>query len=236
MKKRAFIVALDGPSGAGKSTLARELAKRLDFLWVDTGAIYRCLGLAVLRAHGKLPKQREGVLSLLPKLNMCFQPRECRVFLNEEDVSEAIRKPEVSLLTSELSAWPEVRAALLEYQRALALAAPRGVILDGRDIGTVVFPDADLKFFVTATPEERARRRQKELAAQGVLKSFEEVLGEQEKRDLADSRRVVAPLKQAEDARLKDTSHQSLEQAIDELEREVRRHSLFESTLSRHLC
>jgi len=224
MKQRALIIAVDGPSGAGKSTLARELAKRFHFLWIDTGAIYRCFCLAVLRAHGGIPARREELLSLLPNLDIRFQREETRVFLNEEDVSEAIRKPEVSLLTSELSAWPEVRTALLEYQRALARAAPQGAILDGRDIGTVVFPDADIKFFVTASPEERARRRQKELALQGVPKTFEEVLFEQNKRDLADSRRELAPLKQAEDARLIDTSNQSLEQAIEGLAREVRRY------------
>jgi cytidylate kinase len=215
---------LDGPSGAGKSTLARELAKRLHFLWIDTGAIYRCFGLAVLRLHGGLPLQREDALSLLPSLNIRFQQEGHRVFLNGEDVSEAIRKPEVSLLASELSAWPEIRTALLEEQRALARAAPQGAVLDGRDIGTVVFPDADLKFFVTATPEERARRRQKELAAQGISKTFDDVFLEQNKRDLADSQREVAPLKQAEDARLMDTSEQNLEQAIDGLEYEVRRY------------
>jgi len=223
MKKRPFIIALDGPSGAGKSTLARELAKRFHFLWIDTGALYRCFGLAVLRAHGGLPAQREDVLSLLSKLNIRFQREDNRIFLNEEDVSEAIRRPEISLLTSELSAWPEVRAALLECQKALALAAPQGAILDGRDIGTVVFPDADIKFFITAAPEERARRRQQEWAAQGVLKTFEEVFLEQSRRDLADSQRAVAPLKQAEDARWVDTSGQSLEQAMEGLEREIRR-------------
>jgi cytidylate kinase len=216
------MIALDGPSGAGKSTLARELARRLDFLWVDPGAIYRCFGLAVLRAHGRFPAQRENVLSLLSNLEIRFQQEGCRVFLNEEDVSEAIREPEVSLLTSELSAWPEVRSALLGYQRALALAAPRGVILDGRDIGTVVFPDADLKFFITAAPEERARRRQKELAERGILKTFDEVFEAQGRRDLADSRREFAPLKQAEDARLLDTSNQSLQQVMDGLEHEIR--------------
>jgi len=223
MKKRPFIVALDGPSGAGKSTLARELAKRLQFLWIDTGAIYRCLSLAVLRAHGGVPAQRESISSLVSNLRIRFQQEGHRVFLNEEDVSEAIRKPELSLLTSELSAWPEVRAALLEYQKTLALSAPRGAILDGRDIGTVVFPDADIKFFITASPQERAQRRQKELAAQGILKTVDEVLLEQNKRDLADSQRAFAPLKQAEDALLMDTSEQSLEQAIDGLEREMRR-------------
>lgn len=222
MKTRPFIVALDGPSGAGKSTLARELAKRLHFLWIDTGALYRCIGLAAWRAHGGLPVQRERVLSLLPSLRISFGQGH-RVFLNGEDVSEAIRRPEVSLLASELSAWPEIRAALLEEQRALALAAPRGAVLDGRDIGTVVFPDADLKFFVTASPEERARRRQKELATQGISKTVEEVLSEQNQRDLADSGRVFAPLRQAEDALLMDTSEQSLEQATGGLEREVRR-------------
>ncbi|MCL2177878.1 MAG: (d)CMP kinase [Proteobacteria bacterium] len=227
MKRRPFIVALDGPSGAGKSTLARELSKRLGFLWVDTGAIYRCFGLAVWRAYGGgvgLLAQREGILSLLSALHMGFGEGGCRVFLNGEDVSEAIRKPEVSLLTSELSAWPEVRAALLGYQRTLALAASRGVILDGRDIGTVVFPDADLKFFITAVAEERARRRQRELAGQGIEKTVEEVFSEQGKRDRADSQRVFAPLRQAEGAHILDTSEQSLEQVIDGLEREVRRH------------
>ncbi|MCL2011844.1 MAG: (d)CMP kinase [Cystobacterineae bacterium] len=221
MKKPAFIVALDGPSGAGKSTLARELARRLDFLWIDTGAIYRCFGLAVLRAHGGVGAQRENILNLLSKLNICFQQEGSRIFLNEEDVTQAIRRPEVSLLTSELSAWPEVRAALLEYQRALALAAPRGVILDGRDIGTVVFPEADLKFFITAIPRERARRRQEELAAQGIFKTFDEVFLEQDKRDLADSQRKLAPLKQAEDALLVDTSDQSFQQVVDGLELEI---------------
>jgi len=228
MKKRPFIVALDGPSGAGKSTLAKELAKRLGFDWLDTGALYRCLGLAVWRAYGgggEYLSQREGVIRLLSELDMVFEEGSRRIFLNGEDVSEEIRRPEVSWVTSELSAWPEVRTALLGYQRGLALAASRGVILDGRDIGTVVFPDADIKFFITATAEERARRRHREWEGKGVVKTVEEVFAEQGKRDLADSQREFAPLKQAEDARLWDTSEQSLQQVADGLEYEIRRHS-----------
>ncbi|ACL65777.1 cytidylate kinase [Anaeromyxobacter dehalogenans 2CP-1] len=224
---RPFIVAIDGPAGAGKSTASRQLAARLGFAMVDTGAIYRTVALAAT-LRGIALDDDAGLGQLLPLLAIRFAPSGQpgggqRVLLGEEDVSVEIRTPPMSLGASKVSARPVVRAGLLELQRRLALAAEnRGAVLEGRDIGTVVFPDADAKFFLVATPEERARRRHAELLAKGDGSTFEEVLADQLKRDRQDSEREIAPLRPAEDAVVVDTSGTPLEAVVDALAREVR--------------
>jgi len=219
---RPFIVAVDGPAGAGKSTASRALAARLAFAMVDTGAIYRAVALAASRA-GMAYDDDAALEVLLPGLALRFAPPTApgegqRVLLGDEDVSAAIRTPPMSLGASAVSARPVVRAGLLELQRRLALAPEHlGAVLEGRDIGTVVFPDADAKFFLTASPEERARRRHAELAARGDPTSYAEVLADQLRRDKADSERAIAPLRPAEDALVLDSSGLSLEGVVQRL-------------------
>lgn len=202
---KSFDVAIDGPSGAGKSSLARRCAAELGFLYVDTGAIYRTVGLAALR-RGLNTKNEAEIAAILPELEirMGYQDGEQRMFLNGEDVSREIRMPEVSMAASDVSAHGAVRSYLLEMQRKLA--RENCVIMDGRDIGTVVLPDAKLKIYLTASPEARAERRRKELAAKGVETSFEQVLEDIRQRDWQDMNRQVAPLRRAEDAVLVDTT------------------------------
>ncbi len=201
-----FAIAIDGPSGAGKSTLAKKLAERLGIIYVDTGAIYRTVGCYVKR-KGVDPKDAAAVAALLPeiKVELCFGEDGLQhMMLCGEDVTTEIRLPEMSLYASDVSAHPEVRAFLLEMQRSLARTYC--VIMDGRDIGTVVLPDAELKVFLTAAVEERARRRHKELTERGTPEPYEKVLEEMKQRDYNDSHRAAAPLKQAEDAVLLDTT------------------------------
>ncbi len=207
---KSFDVAIDGPSGAGKSSLARRCAAELGFLYVDTGAIYRTVGLAALR-RGLDTKNETEVAAILPELEirMGYVEGEQRMFLNGEDVSREIRMPEVSMAASDVSAHGSVRSYLLEMQRKLA--RENCVIMDGRDIGTVVLPDAKLKIYLTASAEARAERRRKELVEKGVETSFEEVLQDIIKRDEQDMNREVAPLRQAEDAVLVDTTYIDLE-------------------------
>ena len=207
-------VAIDGPSGAGKSTLARSVAARLNFLYVDTGAIYRTIGYAVWR-KGIDPRDRSAVVAVLPDLEICLtygtdglQHME----LNGMDVTAEIRLPEVSRYASLVSAYPEVRAYLLEMQRQLA--RENSVVMDGRDIGTVVLPDATVKIFLTATPEARATRRWKEYQAKGIDTPYEEVLADVKQRDYQDTHRAAAPLKRADDAVLLDTSELDFEQSL----------------------
>jgi cytidylate kinase len=223
---RPFIVAIDGPAGAGKSTAARRLAARLGFAMVDTGAIYRAVALSATRAGVALDDDaRLG--PVLATVQIRFEPpsREGegqRVLLDGEDVSQAIRTPQMSLGASAVSARPVVRAALLGLQRQLATApANAGAVLEGRDIGTVVFPDADAKFFLTASPEVRARRRHAELTAKGDAATYEAVLADQLKRDRDDSARAVAPLRPAADAVQVDTSGLSLDDVVELVAREV---------------
>ena len=199
-------IAIDGPSGAGKSTLARRLAKELGFLYVDTGAIYRTVGLAVCR-RGIDPADEEGVAALLPELSVSMNYGDDglqQMLLDGEDVTEAIRQNEISGYASKVSPIPAVRDFLLEMQRRLA--REHDVIMDGRDIGTVVLPQADLKIYLTAEPEDRARRRYRELLERGQQASFEQVLQEVAERDHRDRSREIAPLRQAEDAVLVDTT------------------------------
>jgi cytidylate kinase len=226
MRGRPFIVAIDGPAGAGKSSTSRLVATRLGFAMVDTGAIYRTVALAATRAGIALDDDpRLGVL--LPAVVIRFAPRPGggqRVLLGDEDVSEAIRTPPMSLGASAVSARPVVRAGLLDLQRRLATAPENaGAVLEGRDIGTVVFPDADAKFFLTAAPEVRARRRFAELQAKGDPSTFEQVLTDQLKRDRDDSSRAVAPLVPARDAVVVDTSGRSLDDVVEALVGAVRK-------------
>ena len=199
-------IAIDGPSGAGKSTLARSVAAKLGYLYVDTGAIYRTIAYHTYES-GIDPKDEDRVLAALPGLDirLTHGPEGLQhMLLNGRDVTKDIRLPEVSLRASAVSAYPGVRAFLLEMQRQLARS--NNVIMDGRDIGTVVLPDADVKIFLTASAEARARRRMAELEQRGTPQPFETILREIEERDYNDSHRAAAPLKQAEDAVLLDTT------------------------------
>lgn len=213
-----FIVAIDGPAGAGKSTVARLVANRLGFALVDTGAIYRCVALAALSRKIDLDDEEAlGALAESLQIDFHFQDDANRVSLDGQDVTDAIRTPECSRAASRVSARPPVRAALLELQRRLARTAPSGAVLEGRDIGTVVFPDAPLKIFLTASAEERARRRFEELRAKGSGVEFADVLNDQMARDHEDTSREVAPLKPADDAVLYDTSARSTDEVVSDL-------------------
>ncbi len=215
MTETHFSVAIDGPSGAGKSTIAKAVAERFGFIYVDTGAIYRTVGLATQRA-GIDPQDTDAVIALLPALDIAFAHGDDglqHMFLNGEDVSALIRTPEISMYASKVSAIPEVRAFLMEMQRSMARRT--SVIMDGRDIGTVVLPDAALKIFLTASAEARAERRYKELIEKGQSVTFDEVLRDMAQRDENDTTRAAAPLRAAEDAVLLDTSTLSLAESID---------------------
>ena len=210
-------IAIDGPSGAGKSTLAKSLAEKLGYLYVDTGAIYRTIGLYMYEADID-PKDEAAVLAALPEIEIRLSHGEDglqRMTLNDCDVTEAIRLPHISLCASAVSAHPGVREFLLEMQRELART--HNVIMDGRDIGTVVLPQAQVKVFLTASPEARAKRRMKELEQRGTPQPFEEVLRDIQQRDYNDSHRAAAPLKQAEDAVLLDTTELNFAQSEEAL-------------------
>ncbi len=210
-------IAIDGPAGAGKSTLARQVAAALGYLYVDTGAIYRTLGLAALR-RGVDPQDGAAVVALLKDSTIDLRHGGDglqRMYLNGEDVSRDIRLPEVSRYASGVSAIPEVRAYLMDMQRDLALR--NDVVMDGRDIGTVVLPSADVKVFLTASPEERARRRWEELRQRGTPEDYEEVLRDLVERDAKDTQRAAAPLRRAEDAVEVDTTGCSLEESLERL-------------------
>jgi cytidylate kinase len=215
----APIVAIDGPAGAGKSTVARQLARRLGFTIIDTGAIYRSVALAARRAAVDW-EDDEGLRRLLDAgLDITF--RDDRVLLRGEDVTDAIRAPEMSRGASVVSARPIVRQKLLQLQRDLGRASPRGSVLEGRDIGTVVFPDADVKFFLTASDEARAQRRHAELMERGVSVPLSEVLADQRRRDRDDSERSIAPLRAASDAIVVDTTGFELDEVVERCFREA---------------
>lgn len=210
-------IAIDGPSGAGKSTISRKAAEIFGFIYVDTGAIYRTIGLAS-KTRGISLDDKAAVMEMLTKLNIELKYNESgeqHMYLDGKDVSRDIRLPEVSMLASKVSAIPEVRAFLVDMQRDMA--KKYDVIMDGRDIGTVILPDADLKIFLTADVNDRAQRRYEELRTKGMLKPFDEVLAEMKQRDEQDTLRAAAPLKAAEDAVMLDTSGNTLEQSIAEV-------------------
>ncbi|MBR4472285.1 MAG: (d)CMP kinase [Oscillospiraceae bacterium] len=214
MKNSPISVAIDGPSGAGKSSLARKCASAFGFLYADTGAIYRTVGLAAYR-RGVDRKDSAAIEKMLPAISVSLrynEEGEQRMFLDGEDVSEEIRKPEISICASDVSALPVVRSYLMQTQRTLA--KENNVIMDGRDIGTVVLPNADLKIFLTASPEARAQRRMKELQEKGIPCVFEDVLKDILYRDEQDSSRAAAPLRRADDAVLVDTTELNFDESF----------------------
>jgi CMP/dCMP kinase len=223
VKRRPFIVAIDGPAGAGKSTVSRLLARRLGFALVDTGAIYRCVALQAMR-EGLAFDDDARLGTLLGHIHVAFRmvDGENRVYLDGSDVSTEIRAPAMSMAASAVSSRPVVRAGLLQLQRRLALEASDGAILEGRDIGTVVFPDADAKFFLEASPGVRARRRFEELFQRGTESTLDAVLTEQNKRDHDDASRAVSPLRPAEDAERVDSSALPLSEVVRALEATIR--------------
>ena len=208
-----YAIAIDGPAGAGKSTIAKVLAKELGLIYVDTGALYRTVGYYTT-GRGITLEDIDGITAALSDLtvDLKYVDGVQRVFANGEDVSDYIRTPAISMAASAVSAIPAVRAYLLNTQRDIA--AKNSVVMDGRDIGTVILPDAKIKIFLTASPESRAKRRYDELQAKGDPATYEEVLADMVKRDYDDSHRAAAPLKQAEDAVLVDTSGDTLEQSV----------------------
>lgn len=210
---RELIVAIDGPSGAGKSTLSRRLAQALGYVNINTGALYRTVALAATRKQIDLTDEA-ALTRLAQAISIDFVRKESgeRVIFEGEDVSEAIRTPEVSLLTSQVSAYPGVRRAMDELQRKMGSRG--GVVLEGRDIGTVVFPHAEVKFFLNASAEERGRRRYEELKARGIRVELEKTVAAVEARDAADSAREHAPLTQAEDALVIDSTAMSIEEVL----------------------
>jgi cytidylate kinase len=218
MAEKKNIVTIDGPSGAGKSTISKLLAARLRYTYLDTGAMYRVVGLQVLRGGLDLEDQgaREKLASLLAALDMTLAPgeegKETRAFLDGEDVSAAIRTPEMAMVASRVSAQAEVRKKLTEMQRTIGNNG--AIVAEGRDMGTVVFPDAMHKFFLDASPMERAKRRQKQLAENGRKIEYQEILAQIQKRDEDDSKRALAPLKPAEDAVIVDSSEMGIEEVV----------------------
>ncbi len=212
-----FCVAIDGPSGVGKSSLAKAAAARYGFLHMDTGAIYRTVGLAASRAKADLSNEG-SVMDVLRKLEIRADygdKGEQRMYLNDEDVTEEIRMPEISTCASKISTLGAVREYLLEMQRAMA--RERSVVMDGRDIGTVVLPDADVKIFLTASAEKRAERRMRQLEAKGTTEDYERVLSDIITRDERDSTRAAAPLVAASDSVHLDTSEMSLNESVEAL-------------------
>ena len=208
-----YAIAIDGPAGAGKSTIARRVAKELELIYVDTGALYRAIGYHVTQ-QGIEPTDAPAVIAALTGLTVSldYVNGEQRVFVNGADVSDYIRTPAISMAASRVSAIPAVREFLLDVQRNMA--ATRSVIMDGRDIGTTILPSADVKVFLTASPESRAQRRYAELQEKGDPATYDEVLADMVKRDYEDTHRETSPLRQAEDAVLVDTSELDLEQSI----------------------
>lgn len=214
--ERELIIAIDGPSGAGKSTLSKLLARALGYLHLDTGAMYRAVALAARRANID-PSDQTALERLCADIDITFarSPGGDRVLLNGEDVSADIRTPEVSLLTSRISAVPAVREAMVRLQRVMGEAG--GVVLEGRDIGTVVFPGAEVKFFLSASARERGRRRYEELKGKGMEVDLETTIVEVEARDAADSARAHSPLVQAVDATPLDSTNMGIEEVLAQM-------------------
>ena len=215
-------VAIDGPAGAGKSTISRKAAAELGYIYIDTGALYRTVGLNALRKGADLQSDDAIIATLTDdvKVVLKFIDGEQRMFLSGEDVSDKIRTPEASMAASRVSAVPKVREYLFDLQKKLA--SENNCVMDGRDIGTVVLPDADVKIFLTASPEARAERRYKELTEKGMDVKLEDVLADMIKRDYDDSHRAIAPLKQADDAILCDTSNIGLQESIELIIRTIK--------------
>lgn len=216
MTKESFQIAIDGPAGAGKSTIAKIAAKKLGFVYIDTGAMYRAMGLFFDR-NGEWPDKPEDIKALAEKadITLKYADGEQRIFLNGEDVSEEIRTEKAGLSASSVSRFPEVREIMVSLQQKLA--GSMNVIMDGRDIGTVVLPDADLKIFLTADVSERARRRMLQLEEKGIKESLDKIEEDIRKRDIQDTTRKASPLKQADDAVLVDTSDISIEETVDSI-------------------
>lgn len=208
-------IAIDGPSGAGKSTIAKTLSRKLGFIYIDTGAMYRAVGLFMIRKGIDIKNEPDRVAEALDEINLSLDYIDGaqHVFLNGEDVSDKIRTPEVSIAASNVAVLPVVRMKLVELQRLFA--AKNNVIMDGRDVGTYILPDAEIKIFLTATVEDRAQRRFEELRQKGIETSYEEVLTDMKYRDKNDSSREFAPLKAAEDAIVVDTTGNILEESIN---------------------
>ncbi len=221
MDKKVINVAIDGPAGAGKSTVSRAAAKAVGYIYVDTGALYRAIGVNALR-NGIDTKDKPAVAASLDgvSVDLVFENGEQKVLLNGENVSAEIRTPPASMAASDVSAVPEVRAFLFDLQRDIA--ARNNCIMDGRDIGTVVLPDAQVKIFLTASPEERAMRRYKELIEKGTKVEYKEVLDDLVQRDYNDSHREIAPLKPAEDGVILDTTGLDLEGSVNEIIRIIK--------------
>lgn len=212
MKK--IIIAIDGPAGSGKSTTARLVAQKLGYIYIDTGAMYRALTLKVIES-GIDPNDESSIIKIAEntKIELLYENGNLKVILDGKDVSEKIRSPEVTSLVSIVSAHPKLRDIMVKKQRELGRNG--GVVMDGRDIGTVVFPDADLKIFMTADVRERAKRRQKELKAQGFNVEIEKLIKEIEERDKFDSTREVGPLKKADDAIEIDTTNLTIDEQVE---------------------
>jgi cytidylate kinase len=221
LQQKKLTIAIDGPSGAGKSTVGRSLAKRLGYIYIDTGAMYRTVALKV-KEESLAPKDENGLYRLASSLQIVFVTKGegTHVLCNGQDVTEAIRSPEISRLASDISMRKVVREALVEKQREMGRGG--GVVLEGRDIGTVVFPDADVKFYLDAEKEERGRRRFKELIEKGMKVSFNETLEEVMKRDHNDMSRDLSPLKKADNAFFIDSTHRTVEEIVEEMVRIVK--------------
>ena len=212
-----FVVAIDGPAGAGKSSVSKAVAQRLGFALVDTGALYRCIGYAALEAGlSEHDDQALGALAQAAEISFVTESEHNRVFLGETEVTGLIRTPRVSAIASKVSAQPAVRAALLEQQRRLGRRPP-GAVLEGRDIGTVVFPDAPLKVFLTATPAERARRRAQDLEAAGEVVDLQALEAQIAERDARDRGRAIAPLKCADDGLELVSDGLTIDQVVDRI-------------------
>ena len=218
-----MIIAIDGPSGAGKSTLGKMLAKKLNLLYLDTGAMYRAVALAVFQAGETIENEKKAAeIAKHSKIELVGEPDSPQIKLNGQDVSDKIRTNEIGQMASVVSSVSEVRKILVEHQRTLGETAPNGCVLDGRDIGTVVFPNADLKFFLTAKPEARARRRYEEDAQRGQISTYEETLAEINRRDERDISREDSPLSIAEDAIIIDTSDLNLREVYKQMLEEIK--------------
>ncbi|MDI6602183.1 MAG: (d)CMP kinase [Thermoanaerobacteraceae bacterium] len=207
-----YIIAIDGPAGAGKSTVARNLAKRLKFTYIDSGAMYRAFTFKIIENNINI-EDKENLVHSLRNTDIKFQ--NGRVYLDNNDVTEKIRSREVDMLVSKVSSIPEIREIMVDIQKRMVIN--ENIVMDGRDIGTVVFPDANLKIFLTASIEERARRRTKENRSKGINDKYEDVLLEIKKRDEADSNRDISPLRVANDAITIDTTNKNVEEIVNEI-------------------